>query len=148
MKAGSKPANPVKPASACHCGRAFSYADCCGRYHAGELAPTAETLMRSRYSAYVCGLEDYLQQTWAEETRPASLDLSAGMQPKWLGLQVLHAEEDGDTGVVEFVARCKINGRAERMQERSRFVRRNGRWYYVDGEFASPSPQPSSQGRG
>jgi SEC-C motif-containing protein len=139
MKAGSKPANPVKPESACHCGRAFSYADCCGRYHAGEPAPTAEALMRSRYSAYVLSLEDYLQQTWAEETRPPALDLASRYQPKWLGLQILHAEESGDTAVVEFVARCKINGRAGRMQERSRFARRNGRWFYLDGEFPADS---------
>jgi SEC-C motif-containing protein len=93
--------------------------------------------MRSRYSAYVLGLEDYLQQTWAEETRPIKLDLATEPQPKWLGLEVLHTEESGDTAVVEFVARYKINGRAQRMQERSRFVRHTGRWYYVDGEFPS-----------
>lgn len=91
--------------------------------------------MRSRYSAYVLGLEPYLLQTWAEETRPAALGLNEQPQPKWLGLEVRHAAESGDTAVVEFVARYKINGRAERMQERSRFVRRDGRWYYIDGEF-------------
>jgi SEC-C motif domain protein len=99
--------------------------------------------MRSRYSAYVLGLEDYLCQTWAEETRPASLDLATEPQPQWLGLEVQHAEEAGDTAVVEFVARCKINGRAQRVQERSHFVRRTlggaARWYYVDGEFSDPA---------
>ena len=93
--------------------------------------------MRSRYSAYTLALEDYLLQTWAAETRPAPLDITTPPQPKWLGLEVHHAEEDGDTAVVEFIARCKINGRAQRMQERSRFVRREGKWYYVDGEFRS-----------
>ena len=91
--------------------------------------------MRSRYSAYALGLADYLRQTWAAETRPAELDLSTPPQPKWLGLEVRRAEENGATAVVEFVARCKINGRAERLQERSRFVRREERWYYLDGEF-------------
>lgn len=137
MKAGSKPAKPVKPEPACPCGRAFGYADCCGPYHSGLIPATAEALMRSRYSAYTLGLEPYLLQTWAAETRPAALGLAEQPQPKWLGLEVLHAEENGDTAVVEFVARCKIGGRAERMQERSRFVRRNGRWYYLDGEFPS-----------
>jgi SEC-C motif domain protein len=135
MKAGSKPANPVKPAPDCPCGRAAAYGDCCGRYHAGGVATTAESLMRSRYSAYALGLEGYLRQSWAGETCPASLDLNKPPQPKWLGLEILRAEENGDTAVVEFIARCKINGRAQRMQERSRFVRRDGRWYYVDGEF-------------
>lgn len=95
--------------------------------------------MRSRYSAYTLGLTDYLLQTWAEESRPATLDLATPPQPQWLGLDVRHASEDGDTAVVEFIARCKINGRAQRMQERSRFVRRQSgvefRWHYLDGEF-------------
>jgi SEC-C motif domain protein len=115
----------------------LAYADCCGRHHAGTPAATAEALMRSRYSAYARGLADYLRQTWAAETRPADLDVATPPQPKWMGLEVLRAEEQGDTAVVEFIARCKINGRAERLQERSRFVRRDGHWYYVDGEFPS-----------
>lgn len=87
--------------------------------------------MRSRYSAYVLGLIDYLVATWHPSTGPGELEL----QPiKWLGLEVLHAEASGDVGVVEFVARCKVNGRAERMHELSRFVRENGRWYYIDGQ--------------
>jgi SEC-C motif domain protein len=93
--------------------------------------------MRSRYSAYVYGLEEYLRRTWAEETRPADLDVVTPPQPKWMGLEVLRAEEQGDIAMVEFIARCKINGRAEGLQERSRFVRRDGRWYYVDGEYPS-----------
>jgi SEC-C motif-containing protein len=135
MKAQSKPAKPDKAESACPCGQTRTYDECCGRYHAGEAAPTAEVLMRSRYSAYALGLADYLVQTWAEETRPAPLDLSTPPQPKWLGLEIRHAEESGDTAEVEFLARCKINGRAERLHEHSRFVRRKGRWYYVDGDF-------------
>lgn len=90
--------------------------------------------MRSRYSAYVLGLIDYLMATWHPGTAPGDLEL----QPvKWLGLEVRHAEMAGDAGVVEFVARCKVNGRAERMEESSRFVRENGRWLYIDGQVAS-----------
>lgn len=130
------------PASAenCPCGLPAPYADCCGRYHAGTPAPTAEALMRSRYSAYTLGLADYLQATWAAETRPAELDLLTPPQPQWLGLSVLTQAENGDSATVEFIARCKINGRAQRIQEKSRFVRRVeggvARWYYLDGEFA------------
>ncbi|HEY1181400.1 MAG TPA: YchJ family metal-binding protein [Rhodocyclaceae bacterium] len=139
MKAQSKPTNLRKSAPACPCGHASGYAECCARYHAGAPAPSAEALMRSRYSAYALGLADYLLQTWAAETRPAPLDLKTAPQPKWLGLEVRHAEEDGDTAVVEFIARCKINGRAERLHEHSRFVRRRvgneWHWYYLDGDF-------------
>ena len=88
--------------------------------------------MRSRYSAYVLGLIDYLLATWHPSTAPGDLEL----QPvKWLGLEVRHAEMTGDAGVVEFVARCKVGGRAERMEETSRFVRQDGRWLYIDGQF-------------
>ncbi|MDE2599315.1 MAG: hypothetical protein KGL40_06795 [Rhodocyclaceae bacterium] len=139
MKAQSKPAKPLKSAPACPCGHAQAYAACCGRYHAGIAAPTAEALMRSRYSAYALGLAGYLLDTWAAETRPAPLDLSTPPQPKWLGLEIRRAEEKGDAATVEFLARCKINGRAERLHECSRFVRRRAgdewRWYYVDGDF-------------
>lgn len=91
--------------------------------------------MRSRYSAYVLGDADYLLATWHPTTRPASLDLSAEPRPKWLGLEVKrHDTLDAEHAVVEFVARYKVNGRAVRMHETSRFVREGGRWFYVDGE--------------
>ena len=72
----------------CLCGSGRPYETCCGRFHAGEPAPDAETLMRSRYSAYVLGLEDYLQATWHPDTRPATLELDATPRPQWLGLSV------------------------------------------------------------
>ncbi|MCF8157155.1 MAG: SEC-C domain-containing protein [Rhodoferax sp.] len=120
----------------CPCGSGHDLADCCGRWHAGLTtgvhAPTPEALMRSRYSAYVLGLIDYLAATWHPSTAPGDLEL----QPvKWLGLEVRHAATAGDVGVVEFVARCRVNGRAERMHELSRFVREQGRWYYIDGQL-------------
>ena len=90
--------------------------------------------MRSRYSAYVLGLLDYLLATWHPSTAPGDLAL----QPvKWLGLEVRHAQTAGDAGVVEFVARCRDVGRAQRIHEISRFVRENGRWYYIDGHMLS-----------
>lgn len=94
--------------------------------------------MRSRYSAYVLGLEPYLLATWHASTRPASLDLAADTAPRWLGLDVRrHVVTGTDTATVEFVARYKIGGRAHRLHEISRFVfvREDGRWFYVDGEF-------------
>lgn len=118
--------------ASCPCGRPLPYAACCGRYHAGSPAPDAESLMRSRYSAYVLGLEDYLLTTWHPSSRPAALDLASGPQPKWLGLEVKAQTETGDQATVEFVARCRIAGRAQRLHELSRFVRENGCWYYQD----------------
>jgi len=86
--------------------------------------------MRSRYSAYVLGQIGYLLETWHASTSPGELDLPP---VKWLGLEVRHAMALGDAGVVEFVARCREAGKAQRIHETSRFVREEGRWYYIDG---------------
>ncbi|OGS81012.1 MAG: hypothetical protein A2Z94_04485 [Gallionellales bacterium GWA2_55_18] len=120
----------------CPCG-ATDYAACCDRYHNGAPALDAATLMRSRYSAYVLKLEEYLLATWHPGTRPAALDLAAD-NAKWLGLEVKkHTPESADRATVEFVARYKIGGRAHRLHEISHFVCEEGRWFYVDGKFPS-----------
>ena len=91
--------------------------------------------MRSRYSAYVLGLSDYLLATWHVETRPARIEASPSNLHR-LGLEVRrHVLIDADHAEVEFVARSKLNGRAQRLHEVSRFVRANGRWLYVDGQM-------------
>lgn len=94
--------------------------------------------MRSRYSAYVLRLVPYLLETWHPRTRPAALDADPpGL--RWLGLQVrAHRCLDADHAEVEFVARCKVGGRAQRLHERSRFERVDGRWFYVDGDVSEP----------
>jgi SEC-C motif-containing protein len=94
--------------------------------------------MRSRYCAYVLARETYLLDTWHVSTRPRALDLTDADGVKWLGLEVVRTQAGGaqDTdGVVEFVARYKVRGRAQRLYEVSRFVREGGQWYYVDGEL-------------
>ena len=94
--------------------------------------------MRSRYSAYVLRDGDYLLASWHPRTRPAELDMSdaPGARTVWLGLQVhSHRNTGTDTADVEFTARLRIGGgSAQRMRERSRFVREGGRWYYLDGD--------------
>jgi SEC-C motif domain protein len=118
----------------CPCGSGSTLDRCCERYLDGNgPAPTAEALMRSRYSAYTLLREDYLLATWHPSTRPTALGLATEAPTKWLGLDVLrHQQTDADHAIVEFVARYKINGRAHRLHETSRFVREDGRWFYVD----------------
>lgn len=120
----------------CPCSSGAPYSVCCGPWHAGlpegVFAPTPEALMRSRYTAYALGLIDYLLATWHPSTAPGELELAP---VKWLGLDVLQAQASGDAGVVEFVARCRDAGRAQRMHEISRFVRHGQRWYYIDGQI-------------
>jgi SEC-C motif domain protein len=140
----------AKLPAACPCG-GTSFAACCGPFLDGSAAaPTAETLMRSRYTAYTLGNEDYLRATWHPSTRPATPVIDPDEHLQWLGLEVkstlrlrqrkadLPEQQDRDT--VEFVARYKIGGRAHRLHELSRFVRETGadgvpRWFYLDGSF-------------
>lgn len=92
--------------------------------------------MRSRYCAYVLGNTDYLLTTWHPTTRPAQLTLDGEPHVRWLGLQVRrHAVTGVDNALIEFVARYRIGNRAQRLHETSRFVREDGHWYYLDGEF-------------
>ena len=91
--------------------------------------------MRSRYSAFALGHDAYLLRTWHPSTRPPTLGSDNGA--KWIGLEVVRHEQQGeDRAVVEFVARYKINGRAHRLHEVSRFVREDERWFYVDGDVS------------
>ncbi|MBS7806590.1 YchJ family metal-binding protein [Variovorax sp. PCZ-1] len=121
-----------------------TYGICCGPWHAGlqatpqRHAPTPEALMRSRYSAYVLQLGDYLLATWYGESSPGSIDFPP---TKWLGLEIKHSAMSGDAGVVEFIARYRDStGRAGRLHETSRFIREGvgeaARWLYIDGQFA------------
>jgi SEC-C motif-containing protein len=106
---------------------------CCGLCHADQSAPDAESLMRSRYSAFVLGNVPYLLATWYSSQRPAELTLEPGT--KWLGLQIKQHRTTGENSAeVEFVARFRRGGKAVRQHERSRFVREDGRWFYVDGD--------------
>jgi len=116
-------------------GRPLAFDACCGRYlGTGVPAPDAESLMRSRYSAFVRGDVAHLQATWHASTRPATLALEPGQ--RWLGLEVRrHVAQDEAHAEVEFVARSRVGGRGVRLHERSRFVREGGQWFYVDGDI-------------
>ena len=120
----------------CPCGSGCALAACCGSYlDGGAVAPTAEALMRSRYTAYTMQREDYLLATWHASSRPEQLGLAEELPTKWIGLDVKrHEQQDAEHAIVEFVARYKVNGRAHRLHETSRFVREGGRWFYVDGD--------------
>lgn len=118
----------------CPCGVGSAYEQHCGRLHAGADAVTAEDLMRSRYSAHVCGDASHLSETWHPDTRPSVIDLDPGVA--WLGLDVSRTDRgkalDAD-GVVEFTATYERGGKTVEMREISRFSRVAGRWVYVDG---------------
>lgn len=122
---------------ACPCDSGKPYDACCGPLHDGEPADTAEQLMRSRYSAYVRGDRAYVLATWHARTRPERLELDGSVATRWLGLSIRRCEDTApDHALVEFIARYRNGGApATRLHEISRFVREDGRWYYVDGTF-------------
>lgn len=127
-----------KPKQACFCGREVGFAACCAPLLQGERhALTAEDLMRSRFSAFCLKNRDYLLQTWAKSTRPDDLEFDDHI--KWLRLEIVQKDAGGETdtaGKVAFIAYFKYSGRAEKLQENSRFLRDDqGFWRYVDGEF-------------
>lgn len=125
----------MKPqAEPCPCGSGATLEACCAPWHRTQQAPTAEALMRSRYSAYVLQEQPYLLATWHPRTRPATLAFEPGT--RWLGLTVKNTRNTApDQAEVDFVARYRVGGNsAVRIHERSRFVREDGRWLYVDGE--------------
>ena len=120
----------------CPCESGQSYQTCCYPLHEGALANNARTLMRSRYTAYVFSLAQYLLDTWHIDTRPDTLNLEEDAITKWLGLSIKRFEQPSDTSaIVEFVARYKIGGqKAERLHEVSQFILTD-RWYYVSCEL-------------
>lgn len=135
----------------CPCGSERLFDACCGPFLSGtgSVAPTAEALMRSRFTAFVRGATDYLIESHHPAAR--SMDergdlLRSLARMEWLNLLVLHREGGGadeDTGIVEFAAAYRTRpdlalgtpaGKVGQMHERSRFVRDGGLWLYVDGE--------------
>lgn len=136
--ARSRALAPCPATAPCPCGSGQAYQQCCAVWHQGAqrlLAPRADLLMRSRYTAFVLDLHDYLLETWHPTSRPRMLEPNPpGL--KWLGLAVKrHVQHDDAHAEVEFVARSRLHGRAQRLHETSRFIREDGRWFYVDGDL-------------
>jgi SEC-C motif-containing protein len=118
----------------CPCTSGSAYGACCGPLHRGDMpAPTAERLMRSRFSAYARGDAAYLARSWHPSTRPQELELDASV--RWYRLTVvrtaLGGREDA-TGVVEFEASYRHEDGRGSQREASRFARHAGSWVYVD----------------
>ena len=121
----------------CTCGSNLTGEICCIPILEGKSkAGTAEALMRSRYTAYTLRNSDYLLGTWHPRYRPASLEFMTDQ--KWLGLKIITIQAgqmEDDRGKVEFVARFKIAGRAQRLHEISQFEKLSGHWVYLHGEL-------------
>ncbi|MBL0371040.1 YchJ family protein [Rhizobium sp. KVB221] len=137
----------------CPCGSRREYSACCAPYIAGKPAPTAEALMRSRYSAYTIGNFDYIEKTC---TGPAALSFNraeaerAQLGTEWLGLEIKKTQQgrESDTaGTVKFLFRYRHHGQEFSHLETSNFRRIDGFWLYHDGEFKAAPARPDRAGR-
>ncbi|MDJ0377905.1 YchJ family protein [Cryobacterium sp. PH31-L1] len=120
----------------CPCLSGDTYSACCGRFHSGTaVPPTAEWLMRSRYSAFCRGDAQYLLHTWHPLTRPQSVELDSAIS--WRRLDIVRTERGGlfdREGVVEFTAHYREDGIAGQQNEVSRFLKVDRQWYYLDAD--------------
>ncbi|SCE87272.1 SEC-C motif-containing protein [Micromonospora matsumotoense] len=118
----------------CPCGTGLPYDDCCGPLHRGDgAAPTAEALMRSRFSAFAVGDPGYLLRSWHSRTRPSRLRLDPAQ--RWTRLEIVDRTRGGlldSTGTVAFRAHYRDAGQPGIVDEHSRFVREDGSWVYLD----------------
>jgi SEC-C motif-containing protein len=125
--------------TSCACGNPAGQDSCCGPYLAGTATPpTPEVLVRSRFSAFRTGNVAHLLRTWHPSRRPAALSLEGG--PRWLALRILAAPApQEERGEVEFCAYHEGTPVGQ-LHERSRFVREDGIWLYVDGTILPALP--------
>ncbi len=141
----------------CPCGNNKPFAACCAPVLDDQSkAQTAEQLMRSRYCGYTLAKNEYLMESWAQETRPRELDVEAA-SIQWLGLEVEECTKGGredKEGTVTFTASFLSSGHLCKLHEKSRFIRHNTLWYYLDGETESTTakvgrnvPCPCGSGR-
>lgn len=135
----SQTVNAADPTMPCPCQAVKMYKDCCAPYHEGvAAAPSAEALMRSRYSAYALHKAAYLYKSWSAQTRPSKHSLKKAKPLAWLSLEIVRTERGGaldDTGIVEFIAKYKDGEQPAQLNEVSKFARENGRWVYVEGDY-------------
>ncbi len=122
----------------CPCGSGLKYKKCCLRYHKGGTAPDALHLMRSRYAAYAVGNSRYIMQTTHPDNRDYSTDilrweediLQFCRHTDFLGLHIEAFTEESEEAFVTFTAKLSSG----EMREKSRFVKQQGRWLYLEGE--------------
>jgi len=128
----------------CPCGSSLNYNLCCGRYHKGKLhAPTAEALMRSRYSAYVLGHTHYIYRTWDKQNRPPLAVLKEDNSQQFTHLEIISTtkgNKEDSSGTVEFIASYHITEQISaeskkdvfKHHENSYFEKQNNKWKYIN----------------
>jgi SEC-C motif-containing protein len=125
----------------CPCGSNTTYLHCCEPLHKGLAAINAETLMRSRFSAFALQLNDYLLSSWHPLTRPEQIELEAATQ--WVRLEIISANNDTHQGSVHFKAYYKEKSEWHLLEETSKFLFENGHWFYHSGNYQPQILKPN-----
>lgn len=129
---------PIAAEKRCLCGTGLAYGQCCGRFHAGEQAPTAETLMRSRFTAFVTGDAEYLLRTWDPRTRPEELEVG-DLPFRFYRLDILSTDGGGpldQSGRVEFEAFYKGDATGSQREDSTFRRLEDGAWVYCAGDVS------------
>lgn len=130
----------------CPCGSGATYADCCHPIHQQPLqAATPEQLMRARFCAHILKLVDFVVTTYHSSCQAESQreGIEESVNLEWTRLEVIDAPEaSNDEGFVEFKAYLIEDGSEQCMHERSRFIKEEGQWYYIEGAFPEEKQQP------
>lgn len=124
----------------CPCGSGHKYKDCCQPMHQGNSAQSAESLMRSRYSAFAMQLKDYLLASWHPDTRPQQLELDKATV--WKRLEIMSSHNDEQNGEVHFKATYLEGGEWQLLEETSHFRFLNNHWLYHSGNYQPQTLQP------
>ena len=121
----------------CPCGATESYQACCGLFIEGKEKPaTPEQLMRSRYTAYALAKVEYIGSTmYGRASKDFDMEVARkwAKKIKWMKLEIINSDTDGDKGHVEFIAHFNDNGKASAFHELSEFAKKDGEWFYIDG---------------
>lgn len=135
--------------SLCPCCSEKEFDSCCGPYLEGiAQAPTAEALMRSRYTAHVLRKYPYLLSSCHSDTRPEDEEFEGDTDIRWTGMEILRTERGGvddSEGIVEFIASYQVKGKPGRVHEIGSFVREDGQWFYVEGDIVPQAPVRSTK---
>lgn len=130
----------------CPCGSGDDYSKCCEKYHKGEIVPSAESLIRSRYSAFAKNNIKYIGETHV----PGTTDFDESEAQEWATgstwkkleiIKTFQGQKEHDKGVVEFKAfYSDSEGKEYCHHEISDFKQIDGKWYYADGQIVGTQP--------
>ena len=119
----------------CPCGSKLKYKHCCKTYHDGRAPKTALLLMKSRYSAYALGKAKYIMKTNYNNTDTIESIDEFSRNTLFKKLEIFEFIDGDDEAFVTFKANLLTNNSESSFTEKSRFIKENGIWFYVDGEM-------------